>query len=513
MRDFVVILGDQLDRQSAALDGFDPHQDLIWMAEVIEEATHVPSHKARIALFLAAMRHFADELRASGWPLVYLGLDTHPYQRLDEALAASLRELKPRRVIMVEAGEWRVQKAIAKVCLDIGVPLELREDRHFIASRAAFAAWAKGRKQLRLEHWYRHLRQRTGLLMDGNQPAGGRWNFDQENRAAFGKQGPGMVPPPRGFAPSSLTREVMDMVNERFATHPGKLEHFDWPVTAEQAQAALQAALDDFISQRLPAFGRYQDAMWSGEPWLYHSRLSAALNLKLLDPMQVCRAVETAWRAGQVPLAAAEGFIRQILGWREYVRGLYWLYMPAWLDWSALDAQAPLPDFFWTGDCEMRCLREVIGQTLTYGYAHHIQRLMVTGLFCLLLGVNPQKVHRWYLAIYVDAVEWVELPNVLGMSQFADGGRMASKPYIASGRYIARMSNYCAGCRYRPDQAIGPHACPFTTLYWAFLDRHRQRYVNHPRIGPQVRNLDRLSPEHLAEIRAQAELWRQGFCG
>ena len=363
------------------------------------------------------------------------------------------------------------------------------------------------RKQLRLEYWYRDLRKRTGLLMDKGKPVGGEWNFDADNRGAFDKRGPGFLPEPRRFLPDEITQQVIVLVNARFAAHPGQLEDCDGPTTPLEAKLAL----DDFIEHRLPLFGQYQDAMWTQEPWLYHSRLSAALNLKLIHPMDVCRAAEAAYHAGLAPLAAVEGFIRQILGWREYVRGLYHLWMPDWLAWNALDAHQVLPAFFWTGDTDMACLRDTLKQTLRYGYAHHIQRLMVTGLFCLLLGVEPRRVHEWYLAVYVDAVEWVELPNVLGMSQHADGGRMASKPYIASGKYIERMSNYCTGCRFKPEHATGEQACPITTLCWDFLARHEERFLRHPRLAQQVRNLARKSAVERAEIAEQAVHLRQSF--
>jgi len=504
LRHLVLVLGDQLDPASAALDGFDPMRDRIWMAEVPEESNQVWSHKARIALFLAAMRHHAQAIRARGWPLDYLRLGDHPHTSLAAALGHTLAQACPQRLIMVQAGDWRVQQAVETVARVAGIALEIRPDRHFVSSPEAFAAWARGRRELRLEYWYRELRRKTGLLMQGAQPAGGRWNYDAENRKSFGRAGPGALPAPLALPPDALTREVLRDVERAFPDHPGHLERFDWPLTPAQAHAAL----DDFIEHRLPHFGDYQDAMWTDAPWLYHSRLSAALNLKLIDPMTVCRAAEAAWRSGRAPLAAVEGFIRQILGWREYVRGLYWLWMPDWLVWNALEADAELPDFYWTGRTEMACLHAAITQTLELGYAHHIQRLMVTGLYALLLGVKPRQVHAWYLAVYVDAVEWAELPNVLGMSQHADGGRMASKPYIASGKYIQRMSNYCAGCRYKPDQAVGALACPFTTLYWAFLDRHAERYRNHPRLGQQVRNLDRMSMEKRALIRTAAEKLR-----
>ncbi len=336
--------------------------------------------------------------------------------------------------------------------------------------------------------------------MENDQPAGGKWNFDAENRASFPAGGPGNIPQPDGFPPDEITLEVLRLVEMRFPETRGSLRHFDWPVTPEQAQAAL----DDFIEHRLPLFGRFQDAMWTDQPVLYHSRLSAAMNLKLLEARDAVRAAEQAWRHGVAPLASAEGFIRQILGWREYVRGVYWLWMPEYAEWNFLEAHAPLPRFYWTGETEMRCLREVIGQTLERGYAHHIQRLMVAGLFALLAGVEPRRIHEWFLGIYVDAVEWVELPNVLGMSQFADGGRMASKPYAASGRYIARMSNYCRGCRYDPARAVGENACPFTALYWDFLMRNEAKLRRVPRMEMQLANLGRLGPAERRDIRRQA---------
>ncbi|MBL0027991.1 MAG: cryptochrome/photolyase family protein [Rhodanobacteraceae bacterium] len=501
LRNLILILGDQLDADSAAFDGFEAARDGVWMAEVREEATHVWSHKARIAVFLAAMRHFAAGLRGRGWDVRYRAHGAHAAATLADALKADLAVWRPERVIMVLAGDGRVDAAIRAVCVEAGVPIEVREDRHFYATPEQFATWANGRRELRLEWFYRDLRKRHRVLMDGAKPATGQWNYDHDNRNGFGAQGPGFLPAPRRFVPDAITREVLDLVARDYAEHPGDLDTFDWPVTAEAAEAALQ----DFLAHRLPAFGQWQDAMWSGEPWLYHSRLSAAMNLKLLPAKRVVDAVEAEYRAGRVPIAAAEGFIRQILGWREYVRGVYWWRIDQWATDNALDAHASLPEFYWTGDTDLHCLRDAIGQTLRLGHAHHIQRLMVTGLYALLAGVDPQAVHRWYLAVYVDAVEWVELPNTLGMSQFADGGVMASKPYIASGKYIDRQSNYCRGCRYKPDQMLGAEACPITTLYWDFLRRHRDRFKDHPRLGLQVRNLDRFDPDTLAALQAQAD--------
>lgn len=501
IRNLVLVLGDQLDENSSAFDGFDPAQDVVWMAEVAQESEHVWSAKQRIAVFLSAMRHFAQDLQARQWPLTYTKLDAPDNPgSLGAVLTADIARLQPAALVMAAPGDWRVLQAIRAVAVAAALPLDLRDDRHFFTTVRDFAAHAKGRKQLRLEYWYRELRQKNGILMEGNQPEGGQWNFDADNRESFGKAGPVNVPPPTRFEADAITQEVIALVNTRFSTHPGTLATFGWPVTRAQALEALQA----FITQRLPLFGQYEDAMWAGEPWLYHSHLSAALNLKLLNPREVVRAAEDAYRAGRAPLAAVEGFIRQILGWREFVRGIYWTQMPDYLERNALDAQAPLPAFYWTGDTDMACLKDAITQTLEHGYAHHIQRLMVTGLYALLLGVKPQSVHEWYLSVYVDAVEWVELPNTLGMGQFGDGGLMASKPYVASGKYIQRMSNHCKGCRFNPAESTGATACPYTTLYWDFLMRHETLLKKNPRMGMQLKNLARLDGPARDAIQSQA---------
>jgi deoxyribodipyrimidine photolyase-related protein len=509
-RHLVVVLGDQLDHEAAAWDGFDPAQDLAWMAEVPAESTHVWSAKQRIAVFLAAMRHFAGELRTRGVPLSYTELD-EPGNRgsLEAELAAAVETHRPSKLVVTAPGEWRVLQVLERVASAAGIPLEVREDRHFLCTLPQFRAHARGKKQLRMEFFYREQRRRHRVLMDGDQPEGGAWNYDADNRGSFGREGPGLLPAPLRFAPDATTREVIGLVNTRFAEHPGTLDSFAWPVTRAQA---LQA-LDDFITHRLPSFGLWQDAMWSGEPWLYHALVSSSLNLKLLNPMEVVQRAEQAYRAGAVPLAAAEGFIRQILGWREYVRGIYWTQMPQYLELNALDAREPLPGWYWTGDTPMRCLREALTQTLQHGYAHHIQRLMVTGLYAMLLGVEPVQVHAWYLAVYVDAVEWVELPNTLGMSQYGDGGFMASKPYAATGRYIERMSDYCRGCRFKPGERVGETACPFTTLYWDFLARHEDRLAANPRMALQVKNLRAIPAAERQAIAGRARDIRAGRAG
>jgi deoxyribodipyrimidine photolyase-related protein len=509
-RNLVLVLGDQLNRDSLAFDGFDARRDCAWMAESEGEASHVWSSKVRIAFFFAAMRHFGAVLEADGIPLDYHRLDESK-KGLAELLSDALERHRPKAVVCCLPGEWRVLEALRQACSAADIPLEVRPDRHFLDSPEGFVAWATARKSVRLEYYYREMRKRHDILMTADgKPEGGSWNFDKDNRGCFGREGPDTLRPEvLKHVPDSQTKEVLGLVEERFSKHPGQLEHFHWPVTREQALASL----DDFVENRLAAFGTYQDAMWTGEPFLYHSLVSAALNVKLLHPREVVAKAVAAYEDGRAPLNAVEGFVRQIMGWREYVRGVYWWKMPDYLELNGLSADQPLPEFYWTGETPYRCLSESIGQTLDYGYAHHIQRLMVTGLYGLLFGVRPKAMHEWYLAVYVDAVEWVELPNVLGMSQFADGGIMASKPYVATGKYIHRMSNYCAHCPMNPQERTGPDACPFTTLYWDFLLRNREKLAHNQRLQLQLRNLDRLSQEQVDAIRQAANAVRKNPSG
>jgi deoxyribodipyrimidine photolyase-related protein len=390
-------------------------------------------------------------------------------------------------------------RAAAAAC---GVKDELREDRHFYATPDDFDAWADGRKELIQEGFYRLLRKREGILIDdGGQPEGGRWNFDEDNRETFGRAGPGEVPAPRRFRPDALSKQVLALVEARYPDHPGSLEHFEVPVSREQALALLE----DFVAHRLPDFGRYEDALWTGEPFLFHSRLSTALNLKLLDPRECIDAVLAAYHAGAAPLNSVEGFVRQVLGWREFVRGVYWRSMPAYAEKNALGCEdRDVPAFFWDGETDMRCIREGMRSVLDHGYAHHIMRLMVLGLFSQLLGVHPYRFHTWHMALYLDAIDWASLPNTLGMSQYGDGGIVGTKPYCATGAYVKRMSNFCGECVYHPTRATGDDACPFTTLYWDFLARHRERLGGNRRMTLQLKNVERKAPDDLAEIRRQA---------
>ena len=505
-RRVALVLGDQLWEGNPALADLDPAQDGVLLIEAPGEAQRVWSHRARTALFLSAMRHFSARI-AGRWPVRHVRIDDPSMadapdllQRLERCLA----QHQAQTLVLCEPGEWHIEQALPALCARLGVALQQRADTHFVVSRAAFARWAEGRKEWRMEHFYRLQRKQHQVLMDGTEPVGGQWNYDADNRKAYPAAGPGWIPEPARFEPDAITREAMADVARLFPDHPGSLEHFAWPVTPEQADEALQR----FIDERLLGFGAYQDAMWQDTPFGWHSLLSVALNLHLIDPMTVVRRVEAAWRARgseQLPLASVEGFVRQVLGWREFIRGVYWHDMPSLKQANHFGFDRPLPRWYWSGDTHMACQRDAIGQTLRHGYAHHIQRLMVTGQFALLAGLSPQAVADWYLAVYVDAVEWVELPNVAGMALYANGGRFTSKPYVASGQYIARMSNHCKGCRYRPDRATGDDACPMTTLYWAFLDQFEAQWAAHPRTALMVKNLQRLSAEQRGAIRAQAE--------
>ncbi len=429
-----IILGDQLSVDLSALADLDPGRDIVLMMEVQEENTYVRHHKQKIVLVLSAMRHFADALRKSGVTVDYVRLDKPDNSgSLTTEVQRAVARHRPGRIVVTEPSEWRVQALVEGWASLTGAPIEVRADHRFFASRARFAAWARGRRSWRMEHFYREMRREHGILIEGEQPAGGEWNYDQANRKRLPAR---TVPPARlRFPPDATTLEVMVLVEHRFPDHFGGLEEFGWPVTRADAVHPL----DDFIAHGLPNFGDYQDAMKAGDSFLFHSLLAPALNIGLLSPREVCRAAEAAWRTGTAPLNAVEGFVRQILGWREYVRGVYWTLMPDYADRNALQATRKLPAFYWTGDTDMRCLREAIGSTARHAYSHHIQRLMVTGNFALLAGLAPREIERWYLAVYADAFEWVEMPNTLGMAIFADGGQMASKPYAASGAYIDRM--------------------------------------------------------------------------
>ena len=486
----ILILGDQLSPEMSSLRHANKGRDIILMCEVAAETEYVLHHKKKIAFILSAMRHFAEELRALGWTVDYVKLDdadnTGSFTR---ELTRAVERHTPENVVVTSPGEWRVLEALQDWRNTADTKMELRTDDRFICSEEEFRTWAKGRKSLRMEYFYREMRRKTGLLMDGDEPEGGRWNFDSENRKPASDDL--FIPKRLSFSPDETSREVIDLVRERFADNFGSLDGFRFAVTREDAEDAL----NHFIKDALPSFGDYQDAMLTHHKFLYHSLISFYINVGLLDPLQACRRAEEAWRKGKAPLNAVEGFIRQIIGWREYVRGIYWLEGPDYIHANALNATQKLPHYYWSADTRMACIRAVVSQTRDEAYAHHIQRLMVTGTFALLAGIDPFEVHEWYLAVYADAFEWVEAPNVIGMSQFADGGKLASKPYAASGNYISKMSDYCENCAYSVTQKTGPKSCPFNSLYWHFLVRNRDTLKDNGRINRAYSTWDRMSKD------------------
>lgn len=499
MRDLVLILGDQLSPSLSSLRRTDKSRARLLMAEVMEEASYVPHHKKKLAFTFSAMRHHGAALKKAGWQLTYRKLkETGKEGSLAREVARAVKEYRPQRLLVTEPGEYRLKKEMESWAERFSLPVEICPDTRFIASHEEFSQWAAGRKELRMEYFYREMRRKTGLLMEGGEPCGGKWNFDTENRKSLPK-GQRFARPQR-TAPDKTTRDVLKLVEKRFAANMGSLSDFWFAVTREEAETAR----NHFLKTALPLFGDYQDAMAREERFLAHSVLSIYMNAGLLDPLETAKAAEAEYKAGRVPLNAAEGFIRQIIGWREYVRGIYWQRMPGYIEANALGAERPLPEFYWTGDTQLACLKAAVGQTIEEAYAHHIQRLMLTGTFALLAGVRPQELHEWYLAVYADAYEWVEAPNTLGMSQYADGGLLGSKPYAASGAYINRMSDYCKACAYKVKEKTGAQACPFNYLYWDFIARHEARLKSNPRMGPIYRNWARIEADKKKAIRASA---------
>lgn len=495
----VPILGDQLSHGISSLRDADPASTIVLMMEVAEETTYVRHHKQKIAFILSAMRHHAAALREAGWRVDYTRLDDPENSgSFTGEVARAVARHAPDRIVVTEAGEWRVQAMLESWQTLFGIAVEIRSDDRFLASHAAFDAWAATRTTLTMEWFYRQMRVTHDLLMDDGAPAGGRWNFDKENRKPA--EGDLFMPRPLAFAPDETTQEVLALVEARFAGHPGSLAGFDYGVTREDAERQA----DTFFANALPAFGDYEDAMLTGERHLWHSILSPYINAGLLDPLALCRRAEAEYRAGRAPINSVEGYVRQILGWREYMRGIYWREGPGYVDRNFFGNTRQLPGWYWTGETDMHCLAEALGQTLATAHAHHIQRLMVTGNFALLIGADPRAVHLWYLEVYVDAYEWVELPNTLGMSQFGDGGLLGSKPYAGSGAYINRMSDYCGHCRYDVTRRVGPDACPFNALYWDFLARNEDKLRPNRRMAMPYRTWDRMGADTRAAIRTQA---------
>ncbi len=497
----IVLDWDHLGMHVSSLKHCDKDKDVIFMCETQENASYVKHHKKKLIFLFSAMRHFASELKAEGYQVDYVDYENSANtQALCSEITRAVKRHNAANVQITFPGEYRILKQLKDLKKGLAIPLEILEDDRFLCSAKDFQAWAKDRNTFLMASFYQMMRKEHKILVSDNlKPEGGKWSFDSENRKF--PTGRLMVPEPFTQKKDSVVEDVTKLVEKHFQSHFGKSENFHFAVTRAQALKAL----DHFIEYRLAKFGDYQDAMIEGEPWMYHSHLSFYINAGLLHPLECIRRVEHAYHDGDIPLNAAEGFIRQILGWREYVRGIYWYKMPNYKKENFFDAKRPLPDFFWSGNVKMNCLSQCINETKQNAYAHHIQRLMVLGNYCLLTGVNPDEVNEWYLIVYADAFEWVELPNVSGMILFADGGLLATKPYASGGAYINKMSNYCKNCSYKVSVKNGPGACPFNYLYWDFLDRHKEKLSRNHRLKMIYNILAKMSGEKLKEIRQDAK--------
>ena len=499
-RHLIFIFGDQLSHSISSLKNFDACQDRILMCEVMHEATYVKHHKKKIAFIFSAMRHFADECKEKGFEIDYIKLDDkNNTGNFADEIKRGFDKYKPEKIICTEPSEYRVIQEVKT----INLPLEIYDDDRFLYTSDEFSSWASNRKQLRMEYFYREMRKKYGILMDGNAPIGGQWNYDAENRK----------PPKEGLTipeiyiqePDDITKDVIDLVDKKFNEHFGDVTPFHFAV--KRADALI--ALEEFIKQRLINFGDYQDAMIQDEPWMFHSHLSFYINIGLLHPLECIQAAEQAYHDKNAPLNAVEGFIRQILGWREYVRGIYHLKMPDYAEMNFLNATRSLPEFYWTGQTKMNCIRQCVLETKQNAYAHHIQRLMVLGNFALIAGIHPDEVNAWFLIVYADAYEWVELPNVSGMILFADGGFLGSKPYASGGSYINKMSDYCKSCSYKVTKKNGANACPFNYLYWDFLVRHRDTLKDNHRMSMMYRTYDKMTDDKKDAIKADSKRFLQ----
>ncbi|MEJ7137025.1 cryptochrome/photolyase family protein [Amphibiibacter pelophylacis] len=496
-----LVLGDQLDPLHPWFEAVDAGV-VYTLMEVRQETDYVLHHAQKILAIFAAMRDFARHLREGGHRVRYVALDDSSNRHdIPANLVALAAHYGVRHIEWQNPDEWRLDQQLQNwAAQDHGYPAKAVDSAHFLTGRHDMAAIFKGRKQWLMEHFYRQQRRRLGLLMtpDG-QPEGGQWNFDADNR----KPWRGTPPEPPDARPVHDHSALWAVLQRSGVASMGEAQadQVRWPVNRAEALALLDA----FITHALPHFGDFEDAISERAPRLFHSLLSFALNVKMLRPLEVVQRAEAAYRAGAAPLAAVEGFIRQIIGWREYVRGIYWAHMPGYDTRNALQHERPLPAWFWSGDTKMRCLQQAIGQSLRTAHAHHIQRLMVIGNFALLAGLDPQALHRWYLGVYIDAFEWVELPNTLGMSQWADGGLIATKPYVSSAAYLQRMGDSCSSCAYRAKEKTGPSACPFNALYWDFFARHEGRLRGNPRLALVYRQLDRLPGADVQALREQAQ--------
>ncbi len=503
MKTLRLILGDQLNHQHSWYS--EANDDITYvMMEVRQETDYVPHHIQKVVGFFTAMRAFAEEKKYEGHQFIYYHLnDVNNNQSIPDNLDFLIREHGFEKFEYQLPDEYRLDQQLHEYCQSLNIDWETFDTEHFYTKRDELASFFKGKKIYLMESFYRHMRKKHDVMMDGKNPIGGKWNFDHSNRKAFPKD---IQLPNRGNRKKDVS-EILKMIKKSDVKTIGSIDekNFIWPVTREEALDDLHT----FCTQHLKNFGNYQDAMSTESAFGFHSLLSFAMNVKLISPSEVVNTVVEYWQQHEedIDISAVEGFVRQIIGWREYMRGIYWAKMPEYAELNALKHQNKLPEWFWTGDTKMSCLRHAIGQSLDHAYAHHIQRLMVTGNFALLAMINPAEVDLWYLGIYIDAIEWVEITNTRGMSQFADGGIVGTKPYVSSANYLKKMSNYCDSCHYDHKKKTGKGSCPFNSLYWNFYDQHRKTLEKNPRISMMYRTWDKMAPETKENLLKQAEYY------
>ena len=500
MKTLRLLLGDQLNSEHSWFDEVNPNVMYV-MAEMRQETDYVKHHIQKVVVFFLSMRNFSEELINKGHQVVYYKIsDSNNPHNLEQLILDLVENNKIEQFEYQFPDEYRLDEQLKAIREKLPIPTKAVDSEHFYTSRNELADFFKGKKQLLMESFYRMMRKKHDVLMVGEQPLDGKWNFDHNNRNQYKNEVP--IPFPLEFHQN--VSEIITEIESQNITTFGSIdaENFNWPTSRNES---LQL-IDYFCEHLLAHFGTYQDSLFSGHKFLFHSRLSFAMNSKMISPKEVVDAVISYYYQNQdtIELAQVEGFVRQIIGWREYVRGIYWKEMPNYAQMNALENYNPLPDFFWTGKTKMKCMQHSISQSLSEAYAHHIQRLMVIGNFSLLAQLHPDEVDAWYLGVYIDAIEWVEIPNTRGMSQYADGGIVATKPYVSSGSYINKMSNYCGSCHYKVKEKLGEKACPFNSLYWHFLDEKKQHFANNQRMSMMLALLRKMKPEELAATKEKA---------
>ncbi len=503
MKTLRLVLGDQLNQEHSWFEELN-EDHLYVMMEMKQELTYVKHHVQKVIAFFLAMREFKRDLEAKGHQFLYLTLDNpENYHQLEKNVQRIIATHKIQRFEFQLPDEYRLDEQLASICQKLNIPFQAVDTEHFLTKREELGGFFKGKKQWLMESFYRYMRKKHGILMNGPDPIGGQWNFDHDNRNKMPKDV--SLPVPKIF--QKKVEDIQKLLDESGVATFGNIDpkKFIWPVSQTDAKELFQY----FLSHLLPHFGRYQDAMTTKDWSLFHSRISFALNTKILNPKYVIEATEEYYRQHEeeIPLPAVEGFIRQILGWREYMRGIYWHHMPDYAKTNFFNHKRVLPEWYWTGKTKMKCLSHSIEQSLDYAYAHHIQRLMVTGNFALLAGIDPNEVDAWYLGVYIDAIEWVEITNTRGMSQFADGGVVATKPYVASANYMHKMGDYCSQCHYNYKSKTGEGSCPFNSLYWHFIDRNKEKLGKNPRMGMIYRVWGKNSEEKKNQILQQADTY------